>query len=205
MKIYNALFALAFVSPLGISSSAEARPGDRRELRREVRREVRREDRRDDRRDARRDYRRGGGGYYPGPGYYYPSPGYYRPGYPRRDRGTDYYGEVNCSPEVKQKNVAILESTVNGLMATPAFSDASQFRDAIASIQSQGDLEARIAAYCNLVGVDATNPSEIAEFVGARDLAPYVENARVKLSLTHEQADVLVRTLSENLLGGLND
>ena len=127
-----------------------------------------------------------------------------------RERRRNRYGrrdevEVNCSPEVKQKNVGILENTVNGLIVTPQFKDATVLRDTVVSIQSQGDIESRIAAYTDLVGVDSSNPSEVAEFVGARDLSPYVDVASKKLQLSNEQAETLVNTLNENLLNGIND
>lgn len=128
----------------------------------------------------------------------------------RRDRDRRRYGrdeevEVNCSPEVKQKNVGILENTVNGLLVTPQFKDAKLLRSTVGSIQAKGNIEARIASYTALVGVDSSNPSEVAEFIGARDLSPYVSVASQKLQLSNEQAEVLVNTLSENLLNGIND
>jgi hypothetical protein len=137
------------------------------------------------------------------PGYPYPVyPTYpYNPGY---SSGT-YYGDVSCSPEVKQKNVNVLEGTVNELLVNPQFGAAPVLKEALQVINSQKELEARIASYLALVGVDAREPSEIAEFIGARDLAPYVARAQDNLSLTAEQANTLVNALSKNLLNNLNN
>jgi hypothetical protein len=225
MKMSKILFALLLASPIATTISSEARPrvDERSERNRRDRQERERRDRitweRGDRitweRRDRSDWERGDritwerrypGSRYPGnryPGNRYPGNRY--PGY--RDNGpTDsYYGEASCSPEVKQKNVSILEDTVNGLAVTPEFANAEVFRSSVSTIQSESNMEARIAAYCELVGVDSGSASEVAEFIGARDLAPYVEVARSKLQLTQEQADVLVRSLSQNLLNGVND
>ncbi len=204
MKMSKILFALLLASPIATVISSEARP------RRDERSERERRDRQERERRHRITWERGDritwerrypGSRYPGNRY----PGYRYPGY--RDHGpTDsYYGEASCSPEVKQKNIGILEGTVNGLAGTPEFANADLLRTWVASIESEPDMELRIAGYCDLVGVDSGNASEVAEFIGARDLAPYVEVARAKLQLTQEQADALVRSLSQNLLNGVND
>jgi|GEM_PF-6804664 len=137
------------------------------------------------------------------PGHPYPSyPTYpYDPGY---DSG-DSYTEASCSPEVKQKNVNVIETTVTSLLASASFADAKLLADTIVTIRSQQEIEARIAAYCALIGVDARVPSEIAEFVGARDLSPYITRAKENLELSEEQATLLVNSLSQNLLNNLNN
>lgn len=212
MNMSKILFALLLASPIATTISSEARPrsDERSERERRDRDERERRDRITWERRDRSDWERGDRitweRRYPGvryPGNRYPGnryPGYRGPGY-----SDSYYGEASCSPEVKQKNVGILESTVNGLAVTPEFANAEVFRASVADIQSQTDMEARIAAYCDLVGVDSRSANEVAEFIGARDLVPYVEVARSKLGLTQEQADVLVRSLSQNLLSGVND
>ena len=94
---------------------------------------------------------------------------------------------------------------MNSIAASPEFADAQVLRDSLLAIQKQTDMEARIASYAALVGVNASDPAQLAEFVGARDLSPYVEHARTQLQLSPAQADTLVETLNENLLNGLND
>jgi Ni/Co efflux regulator RcnB len=214
MKMSKILFALLLASPIATTISSEARPrsDERSERERRDRDERERRDRITWERGDRITWeRRDPGVRYPGnryPGNRYPGnryPGNRYPGYRGPGYTDSYYGEASCSPDVKQKNVGILESTVNGLAVTPEFANAEVFRSSVADIQSQTDMEARIAAYCDLVGVDSRSANEVAEFIGARDLAPYVEVARSKLGLTQEQADVLVRSLSQNLLSGVND
>jgi|GEM_PF-2454904 len=178
---------------------------DRRDDRNDWR-DDRRDDRhewRDDRRDDRRDHRNDWNDNDYRPGHPYPrSPTYpYNPGY---SSGT-YYGDASCSPEVKKKNVSVLEGTVNQLLATEEFADAVLLSDTIKVIQSEKLLEAQIAAYCALVGVDARVPAEIAEFIGARDLAPYAARAQKNLKLSAAQANALVEALSQNLLNNLNN
>ena len=204
MKFFNVLATMALTASL--SMTALARDNDNNRNDRDGRGGDR-SGRHDDRggRHGDRDGHRGPHHRHPDyrPGYPYPVyPVYpYDPGY---SSGT-YYGDVSCSPEVKQKNVNVLEGTVNELLVNPQFGAAPVLKEALQVINSQKELEARIASYLALVGVDAREPSEIAEFIGARDLAPYVARAQDNLSLTAEQANTLVNALSKNLLNNLNN
>lgn len=233
MKFFSVFMTAAMLATLGPAAVAERsyyrdrddrrdnrcddrydRCDDRRDKHRDDWRDDRRDDRcydrdgrcsdwRDDHRDDRRDWRDNDHDYRPG--HPYPrSPTYpYNPG---SSSGGFYYGDVaSCSPEVKQKNVSVLQSTVSNLLATPQFADAIVLKDTIKVIQSEKLLEAQIAAYCALVGVDARVPAEIAEFIGARDLAPYAARAQKNLELSSEQANALVEALSKNLLNNLNN
>ena len=206
MKFFNVIALTALLSPMLISTGfarddRDNRRDDRREHRDDRRddrrdhRDERREDRRDhrdDRRDDRRDYRDGR-----------------RDG--RRDydhgrhHGDYYYGESSCSPEVVEKNINILESTVNGLASSKEFANAQDFQKVIAEIQAEKNVSKLISSYCALVGVDANDPKQVVEFLGAREHNAYVAHAQRTLNLNAQQANLLVETISENLLNGINN
>jgi hypothetical protein len=100
--------------------------------------------------------------------------------------------------------VNVLESTLDKVLASPKFAKADQLRETVNSISSFKKTDARIAAYAALVGVDSRSAEDMAEFIGARDLGPYVAVAQENLDLSRDQAEILVNTLSKNLLNSLN-
>ncbi len=125
--------------------------------------------------------------------------------HPRPRPRHDIVVHGDCSPEVQQKNVGILESTLTQLSKSAEFQSALSFKETVAQIQAEKSMEQKIAAYCALIGVDSSSASEVAEFIGSRDQSVYIANAQKSLNLSNEQADLLVSTLKKNLLGGLNN
>lgn len=128
------------------------------------------------------------------------SGGYYG-GY---NRYNNYYGASDCSPAVKTKSVSAVEAKVRTILESPNFRRATVLKGVFAEIQREADLENKIAAYTGLVGVDYNVPSEVAEFVGARDMRVYSMVAQRKLNLTTDQANTLASGISKTLLNAVN-
>jgi hypothetical protein len=136
--------------------------------------------------------------------------GYYRP-YHRRPHYRRHHrddvvivGTTSCSPEMKQKNVALLEATLNDVAKSENFANAQQFQETLQQIQKEQNIDKRIQEYCNLVGVDSSKNDEFVEFLGSRDHSAYIERAQKNLGLSSEQADQLVVALRSTLISGLN-
>ena len=112
--------------------------------------------------------------------------------------------KASCSPEVKTKNLAVVEKTLNDLMSNPKFADAKLLSVTVQKIRSDKEIDSRIASYLALVGVDARSPEAAAEFVGARDFTSYELIAQKQLGLNAEQSNMLMTSLSEALLANIN-
>ncbi len=122
-----------------------------------------------------------------------------------RNHGDYYYAGESCSPDVVEKNFDILETTVDDIAALPSFQNANDFQTRLVAIHAETDLEKRISAYTALVGVNANDPIEVAEFLGAREQSLYIQRAQKILNINADQATVLVNAITENLLNGINN
>jgi hypothetical protein len=135
-----------------------------------------------------------------GPGHHRP----HRPHNPHR-RHDDIVVVSDCSPAVKQKNVIIVDNTMNEVSQSADFANASTFQTILAEIQDKkNSVDVKIVKYFQLVGVDATDTAALQDFVTARDYSTYVDHARRELKLSEAQAEKLVSTLKLKLLAGFN-
>lgn len=146
---------------------------------------------------------RGRGGYDRGRGGY-DRPRRDYPRYPRRGgRDTVVVGAA-CAPEVLEGNVKATDRTLTDLAKSSEFASASTFKSEVSRIAAMKDVNAKTAAYFDMVGVDAADSKQIVEFVGARE----VSNAQLaelqhSADLSAEQATVVAKSLQQALKGGL--
>lgn len=111
---------------------------------------------------------------------------------------------THCAPSAVEGNIDRTDRVLKQLAHSPQFNDAKKFRSAVAKISAEPDINRKISQYLAMVGIDASNQSQVAEFLGARRphsqwLVSLEENA----GLTPRQADQVVLKLSEALRGGL--
>lgn len=128
--------------------------------------------------------------------YYDRHPGYYD--------DNIYAGTTECSPAVQNKSVNAVESRLDKVVGSAQFAKADTLKATLADIRAEKHLGKKIAAYCDLVGVNSRDPKQVLEFIGARDNSRYVKLAQRDLKLTTEQANVLVREISTTLRSGIN-
>ncbi len=111
---------------------------------------------------------------------------------------------VACAPEVKEGNVAAIERVTAQLLSTPDFAQATTAREELKTIQTLTDADVKIARYFKLVGVDAQNTTQVAEFLGAREIqGPWISSIKHNLQLSQTQAETLVLAIRAELIGDL--
>lgn len=113
------------------------------------------------------------------------------------------YLASTCAPEVVNGNMTATERALNELAASPDFADAEKFQGIVAQVNETQDAETKMGLYFTLV--DVKDPTEIVQFIGARDeeLKAYAQVLEKNAELSSEQADIVVQKLVTTLKGGL--
>ncbi len=106
---------------------------------------------------------------------------------------------MRCAPEVKSNMVSVVEKTVEEKLQKESFKDADGLRDFHAKTSKLKNSDQKLGAYMGVVGVNAKDPNQVAEFLGARDHSPYHDKAEQSLGLNSQQADELVKDLSAKM------
>ena len=137
--------------------------------------------------------RHGGGGY--GGGYRRGPGGGYRGGGPTA---------IRCSPEVKENTVTIAQQVLTEVAQSKEFETATQFQEFVQKTSELSNADEKLNAYLAIVGVDSKDADAVAQFIGARERAPYVANVEKNVGLTSSQADILVQKFSAAALAAIN-
>lgn len=113
------------------------------------------------------------------------------------------YLASTCAPEVVNGNMTATERALNELAASEGFADAEKFQGIVAQVNETQDAETKMGLYFTLV--DVKDPTEIVQFIGARDeeLKAYAQVLERNAELSSEQADLVVQKLVTTLKGGL--
>lgn len=111
---------------------------------------------------------------------------------------------AHCAPEVVQGNVVKTDRVLKSLAASSEFAQARDFRNAVATISNIRDTERKVSEYFAMLGIDASDNAQIAEFLGARrPSSQWLVSLERNVNLTPRQADRVVEELSSALRGGL--
>lgn len=120
-----------------------------------------------------------------------------------RDRDDRVVIATTCAPEVLNGNIDATERVLSDLATSPDFASAQTFQGLVASIQAENDVQKKVDAYFDLVGVETTE--DMAYFVGARDeeLRDYAAVLAANADLSQAQAERVASKLATSLRGGL--
>ncbi len=109
-----------------------------------------------------------------------------------------------CSAEVKQRNIDLIDATVQELLQREDFQTAPIFRERVTRVLKETDPQRKLELYGEFIAVDSKDATALLEFIGARDHSIYVDEAARNLQLSPMQAEIIVNVLKENILKSVN-
>lgn len=117
-----------------------------------------------------------------------------------------YYdpGHTHCSPDMVAGNIQKTDQVLRRLAASEEFRHSVKFRQAVSEISQMRNIDHKLNAYFSMLGIDARDNGQLAEFLGARrPRSEWLVSLERQAELSPRQADTLVRELSRALKGGL--
>lgn len=104
----------------------------------------------------------------------------------------------SCSPEVKQTNIAMTDTVLQGLVQNE-LKHATTFKTLVQQASALNESE-RVQAYLGIMGVE--NDYDIANLIGSRQVnAKYIYSLSKNANLKPEEAQIVLERVSKSLLG----